>query len=533
MNDRHEQPTASGSPVLREVPFALGAWLRTDVLILLGIFFVFYYFKLSTFSISIDDELSAVRESANVWLVQGRWGIYLLERFCISEQVVPFFPFFVFGCCLALSYPILLSAFGVRRLTPVHYAAFPMYAAFPIWMFAVSFFSNTIGFGLGQLLAACAVRSCAPLLSAASGVALQRPTWPRKLALVVRPAAFAAAAISMYQTFAFSVAVLGLALILVASLNEGTQWRAAARRCVILLLILAVAALLYEVVELVLLALVGLGKEHYVGNFLNLPALLHEPGHVLALVTSNITGTYAGDASIFGIAAYAFAVVVGCGIAALASWPEVSVGKRVLLVVAAVAMLALPFTLHVAAGGDLPARTLVAVPATMWFFAMLGMTSPRRWLAKLAFVAVIVAAVQILYISNLLQAANDFVRKHDEALAAAIYTRIVSVNADIFSDNETAALVDFYGAKKFDSVYPRPHPSTLGYSFFEWDGGNIYRIVTYMHVLGYSQLQIPSPAQRHLNDALFRDMPAWPNPASVRVANGMTLIKLGAEPGFR
>jgi hypothetical protein len=502
--------------------------LRADVLILLGIFTFFYYFKLSTFSISIDDELSAVRASADVWLIQGRWGIYLLERWVISEQVVPFFPFFIFGCCLALSYPILLSAFGIKRLTVVHYAAFALYAAFPIWLFAISFFSNTIGFGLGQLFAIGAVRACRPVLLDAPGVL--RMTWSRTLARLLRAAAFAAAAIGMYQSFIFSVAALGLALILVASLDEGVQLRVAFRRCAMLLLTLGVAVVLYEAVELVLLALVGVGKERYVGNFLNLPALLNEPGHVLALVGSNIAGTYGGAARIFGVAAYAFAIVVGCGIAALVSWPGASAGKRLLLAVAAVAILALPFALHVAAGGDLPARTLVAVPAIVWFFAMLGMTSPHRRLAKFSFVAVVVAAVHILYIVNLLQAANEFARKHDEALAATIYTRIVEVNPNI---SDVAPLVDFYGGKKFDSVYPRPHPATSGYSFFEWDGGNIYRIVTYMHVLGYKQIQIPSPTQRHLNDALFREMPVWPNPGSVRLANGMTLIKLGAEPGFR
>jgi hypothetical protein len=532
MNPSQEksQATAPVSATMHAAPFKLDALFRFDVLILLGIFIVFYYFRLSTFSISIDDELGAVRDSANIWLVQGRWGIYLLERFFISEQVVPFFPFFIFGCCLAFSYPILLSAFGVRRLTLVHYVAFPLYAAFPVWLFAVSFFSNTIGFGLGQLLAACAVRCCRPLLLDAPGVVLGRATWRRTLGRMLCAAAFAAVAIGMYQTFVFSVAALGLALIMVVGLDEGVQWRAAFGRCVILLLTLVLAVVLYEAVELTFLALLNLGREHYVGNFLNLPPLLHNPGHVLALVARNIAGTYGGDARTFGIAAYGFAVTVGCGIIALAIWPGVSAGRRVLLVAAAIALLALPFNLHVLAGGELPARTLVAVPALMWFFAMLGMTSPRRWLAKLSFVAVLVSALQILYIVNLLQTANEFARKHDEALAAAIYARIVSVNSQA---SERTALVDFYGATPFDSVYPRPTPVTAGYSFFEWDGGNVHRIVGYMHLLGYTQLQIPTPEQQHLNDAVFREMPAWPDPGSVRVANDMTLIKLGTLPGYR
>jgi len=292
------------------------------------------------------------------------------------------------------------------------------------------------------------------------------------------------------------------------------------------LLTLVAALILYALVELVFLRALNLGSERYMGTLVNLPALLHDPLHVLALASLNLVHVYGGGSQIFGVAAWAFPLIVCCGIAALACWPGVAARQRALLLLAALAMLTVPFILHVTAGGDFPPRTLVSVPAVIWFFAMLGMTSPRRWLAKLSFAAVLLAALQILYVVNLLQTANEFARKHDEALAAAVYARIVSIDP-------SPSTVDFYGAQPFDSVYPRPLAATGGYSFFEWDGGNIYRIAAYMRLLGYPHLQIPTPEQRRRNDDVFHNMPTWPSADAVRAANGMILVKLGPLPGSR
>ncbi len=137
--------------------------------------------------------------------------------------------------------------------------------------------------------------------------------------------------------------------------------------------------------------------------------------------------------------------------------------------------------------------------------------------------------MQSLYALNLLQTANEFVRKHDEALAAAVYARIVAV--DPGAKDGTA--VDVYGEQPFDSVYPRPTPATMGYSFFEWDGGNVHRITAYLRLLGYPRFAVASERQRRQNDPVFLDMPIWPAPGAVRTFNGVILIKLGPNPSLR
>ena len=522
MNNEEKSPAKRSRPLLAGIQVVPKAWLRIDLIAFLLIFFIFYHFKLSAFSLSIDDELGATRMSAAVWLVQGRWGIYLVEQ-VFRQQVVPFFPFFIFGCCMSASYALLLSAFGVTRSRFVHYLAFAIYAAFPVWVFALSFFSNAIGFGLGQLCAVFALYLARSLL-------LSPTPSENRLSVVLRSAALGAAAIGMYQSFIFTIATLGLCMIATAALKDDMAWRPAFRRVAALAAIGMVSIAIYEAVEWFFLWLTGLGHQHYIGAIVNLPALLAEPLHVSALVLQEMLRIYGGSSMVYGAPVYALGATLACGILALLSWPGIAPLRRVRLAIIIAVVLGLPFTLHVTAAGWIPARTLVAVPMVAWFFALLAMTSPHAWLARTTTVVVAVSLLQMLYVANLLQAGNEFARKHDEALAAAISTRIAEVNR---GNTARPLLIDFYGGRPFDSVYPRPPSATEGFSFFEWDGGNADRMLAYLRLLGHADLQLPSPQQRHDNDSVFAQMPIWPDSGSVRMANGMTLVKLGALAGYR
>lgn len=178
----------------------------------------------------------------------------------------------------------------------------------------------------------------------------------------------------------------------------------------------------------------------------------------------------------------------------------------------------------------MPTRTLVAVPAVVWLFAVIGMTSRSYALALIAFLSTALALMQIIYTSNLLQAAHQFARIHDQALAAQISDRIVEAHPD-FDPRKTYA-VDFFGAHPFVTSYPRPPSSTSGFSFFEWDGGNEERILDYMGLIGYANLRTPSFDQRRRDLSEFQQMSEWPSRDSVRIVGDVTLVKLGPARGF-
>jgi hypothetical protein len=203
---------------------------------------------------------------------------------------------------------------------------------------------------------------------------------------------------------------------------------------------------------------------------------------------------------------------------------------RLLLLGTVLGLLAMPFLQDVLNAGAMPPRTLVAAPILIAFLAMLALSARARWLNAAAVVLSLVAALQITGAAVAMHAAGELARKHDEALAVQLYQRIVAVAPQRKPGVPIA--VDFFGAKKFETAFPRPAWSTAGYSFFEWDGGNEGRMLNYMHLLGYTDLVAASEAQRQQNLTTARLMPAWPAEGSVRWQNDAAFVRLGAEPGW-
>ena len=67
-------------------------------------------------------------------------------------------------------------------------------------------------------------------------------------------------------------------------------------------------------------------------------------------------------------------------------------------------------------------------------------------------------------------------------------------------------------------------------SFFDWDGGNLLRMVTYMKVMGYQNINMLGEAERRRVTPLFAEMPVWPAAGSVRKVDDGYLVKLSQDP---
>ncbi len=275
---------------------------------------------------------------------------------------------------------------------------------------------------------------------------------------------------------------------------------------------------------------IGLREDQYLDKFQNWRPLFHSPLTVIAAAADQALQVYGGSSAVYGLMAFGFPLVLCVGLLATATIPGTSAKQRGVSLVLGAVVLVMPFLQNLLSGGQMPLRTLVSVPALFWVFAMVGMTSRRKWLAALSLCATVVCWFQLLYSFNLIQSANHFARIHDEALAAAIYAKIV--DGDPAFSTDRVYKIDFFGAKRFDTIYPRPWSSTSGYSFFEWDEGHPVRIVAYMHLIGYTNIEVADQAQREADLAVFEKMPPWPAKDSVRVIGDVTLVKLGPKRGW-
>jgi hypothetical protein len=164
-----------------------------------------HFSSLSPFSLTPDGE-GGVRTSADVWVAQGRWLVYFIEGFILTQPTVPFLPDAIFCVCAALSYVLLVRAHGLA-ITWRTYALFPIFCAFPTWAYIAEFYANLPSASLGLLLSSAgrfiSTRSCIRV-EPASGVAAHRARHGRAGALL-------AAAVGAYSIFAVT---FGLGIVL-------------------------------------------------------------------------------------------------------------------------------------------------------------------------------------------------------------------------------------------------------------------------------------------------------------------------------
>jgi hypothetical protein len=484
---------------------------------------VLYLPELSVFSLSIDEEVSAFRtDAAESWLGQGRWTIYLVETLFFRQPVMPFLPVFVFCVLGAAAYIWLLRAHQIQRPDYRTYLLFPIFIFFPSWFFILEFYANTPGIAVG-LLTACYAIYCFSRLTGPDSSKIAS----RDKAIIFASAALCGAiAIGAYQSFLMLLGAMGVGVILTRLLAGGSARGASWRGLIVLGSICLFSLVLYYSVLRALMVAFDVRPSSYLDGFIQFHDFLTAPGKLIERSGLEFWLVYSGGVKVYGHLAWAFGLVVAGGIVyAVMNARRYGIavafaGAGLIFVV-----LAAPFALHPISGGVMPYRSLVAVPYAVWLcgFLMLGFRTRVLKVASLFLVGVVI--FQSMYTLSLSAAANSLVRDHDRLLAKDIYDRIADANSGF--DPARTYHVDTFGNVPFKSPYPRISSSTTGASFFEWDDGNPYRILSFMRLIGYTNVEPVDNSQRAQLIENFVTMPAWPDRGSVKVVDGATLVKLG------
>jgi len=113
-------------------------------------------------------------------------------------------------------------------------------------------------------------------------------------------------------------------------------------------------------------------------------------------------------------------------------------------------------------------------------------------------------------------------------LASQIYNRIGLVDPHI--NRKDNIVVNIFGHANFVQLaYRVPWSASMGVSFFDWDNGNMRRIVAYMRLMGYRVVGLPN-SERQKYARYFEDMPVWPADGSIKKVDNVYLIKLSESP---
>lgn len=478
---------------------------------LFAIFVAMYFSELASFSLSIDEELAALRTDSSIWIAQGRWGAYLIERFLIPNPVMPLLAPAIFGVGCVAAYLLVMDAIAKHELSIAEYACFAIFCAFPTWFFIVEFYSNIAAVGIGMAAGAFAIW----LINKRD-----IPAVGSRFLVAVAAGGFA---ISIYQSFAPAILVLGIA-VCVLQARAGIE-RSLPKDLIRVGVLVAGSAIFYAVGNAIFKSFTSKRSEYFESLFQPVFFFQH-PVMVTGRVLEAIGGALGLDRGTYGVILWAVPLLLILGGWTL--FKELS-RTRLLLLAAALVCLFIPFGVHVLAAGIMPVRSLVGLPIAVWLFVYLAVTSSNARISIVSSILLGVVIFQIQVIQNYRQASSYLVDKHDTLLAAAIYDRLAAMPA---FDAKRSYALSVFGGLPFATNYPRPPSSTVGYSFFEWDGGNAKRIAYYMKLLGYFNLNDPTEQQVDQTIVRLSTMPVWPAPGSLETQGDIVLIRLGETPSY-
>lgn len=481
-----------------------------------AVFMLVYGVELSNFSLSIDEEIaSSITTTAITWLSQGRWGMGLITWVLPNFEAIPLLSTVLFG--VGLLFATMRGVIDFRLTGPQAYLYAVVHAGFPLWLHIAEFNTFAAGFGFG-------------IAAAASGAGFAvRAKSTGGLLLSVALLAFA---ISVYQTLAIYAALYAL-LALHAEFDAGllTDAKPAKRALVVNVMRVAglfIAALLvYWSTQQLAMKVVGI-EMAYVDVYWQGDRLRSDPVGTL-LAGTRVLGEYlAGRESMY--------LGWGAGVLFL-TWlgllPTFVLSRdrsrraaaRLLVswcvVLVAVAMIAVPFVLS---AGTLPIRSHVAWPLlAAWLASRIELPPGMRWRvacgAGLAYYSVVVCSIgaSLFYTERLVRAA-------DAALTQRLAPAIFEAAGPMANTPVPFTLVGQFYLPVEGQIQ---RAGVFGTSFYEHDGGNVRRAALYMKTLGMHGFDPVWLGNRPDLIPSARSMPTWPAPGSVRLVNGVVVVKLG------
>jgi Glucosyl transferase GtrII len=510
--------TGEPSSTLRLKPFGL----------LAAIFVLAYLFDLTHFSLSIDDESWAFFGSAAEWISQGRWPLYLIDQLFLPQPILPFLPIACFGAFCCAGYLLLIGAAPGRLPQNRDLALFPVFCAFPTWSFLTVFKTNVPGAGLALFC------GCLAAYYFRGFCKTERRT-PREWALLFLPVGIlGATAIGCYQSFVLFLAVSFFSDAANRFFEHEDKSRLSREAGLACGLIFASLVLYWGITEF-FLKVTGVSI-HYVDSYFHPEVFWKHPVPVTAQTVLTALKVYSGSPEVYGRSCRMVGVLILA--ASLSLWFRTRryglLQGSFLTLVFLGTILLIPFGLHFLSGGNMPSRILVAVPAAIWSVIQLGATDAPVIIRRYSLPVILIFTIwPIAHVRSVFHAEEELAALHDQALAVQLATRISALNTGTWSNaSGVPTRIDVFGGQPIHSIYPVVESSTIGASFFDWDGGNPIRISSYMNLLGYPHSE-PAPGDRardHLTS--FAGMPEWPAPGSVQLAqDGTVLIKLSDKPG--
>jgi hypothetical protein len=464
-----------------------------------------YGFAMTTFSLSIDDEVFLQEDHSRVWITSDRFGIFAIKFALDDVFPLPFFNTFI--SCLVLGLSALAWCFLfvrasegrlARSMALIVFAVF--FSTLPANAYYLTFDIYNIEVSFGHLFAALGVFSLYVYK-------VER----RSVIFLFLTVLLFTACIAIYQSFVFVLFAGLFAAMMVASAAT------IARDTVLRFLILGCALiLLATVLHFGLSRALRPQQAEYIDVFFNWGKL--DRNFIIAWLTRTTLATLSGEGFVGGVSV---PIALCAGVAGALTC--VFKGRQLLLVpTLMLGLVAAPFLLSLALGTAMPLRTQQTLSLAFGSFFLLFALAFAEW----RFTGPILAIVGIWFFFS-----------NGQANTRLFLTEYLTYQRDVVIANEIARRLTDRGweGEPLAIVATGRLPAqkgrflvqseTFGGSFLDWDNGS--RLPYFMLHLGYTFLG-PTAAERQLAQESAKTMPSWPSADSVRLAGKLAVVKLGA-----
>ncbi len=478
------------------------------VALLSGVAIAAYGFELFNLNLTIDEELHGFAYHDTMWIAQGRWGMFLLNRLLIPYPTIPFVPLFVALVFHVAAVLILLGVWGVAsKLEQV--AVGSIAVSFPTMAYLYTFNTLNYGIGIGLFLTALSLL----LFTRLSGLRQLLAAIPGTLSISIYHGLFVALV---------CVYVVQLVCVELQSRKRSIDLRNLLK----IVSILGLSAATYYVVQKLFLLASASGIV-YIDQFFDINFAREHFDVVLKRTLSVVRKVYMGSPAVYGSRVTFLApilVVAAIGVLGALRSSSLAAWNKLLIGLAAVGFLLLPLSVGLLMRGEVAIRFLVALPFVVAGFVMLGMRAYSRNGQMLIGIAAGVCVFQFVLSTNYLFSASHLALQADRVLGAMLMARIEEAQESTGGESKYFEVIGYFQRAPTKLI---PKSETFGASFFEWDQGNPYRIGGFLRTLGYEGLS-PLPRERRLQFTAVGDsMPLWPRKGSIAKVGDTVLIKFG------
>jgi hypothetical protein len=467
-----------------------------------------YGFELFNFNLTIDEEVAANLSGPNLaWISQGRWGMYLLNKFFLPFTVIPFVPLFLALIFHLGAILIILTGLEINgKFEKIIIGSIGI--AYPGIAYAYTFSTLNYGIGIGLFCVALSLY----FFIKTSGL--------RRLIAVI-PAAFA---ISIYQGLLPALFAVYLLYIIKVWLLPDTK---KVKTLLQVFSICVMAILLYYIVQKFVVAISRVPATGYVDQYFDFGYLKSNSKYILSRLGSFLFMVYTGNKAVYGQEVQilgVFMLVLSFGIFITTWKSKVNFPNKVLILIFSVFFLLLPFASGLFTSGYLAMRFLVCLPITMSGWVILGMNNNSRIYKSVVAILAAACLLQFAISTNHLFASSSLALERDRIIGSQLIERIENQEG---VSKKSIKYLEMIGYLNNPSTELIPRSETFGASFFDWDQGNVWRVLMFLQTLGYNDLEALPLGQRAQMVETAIAMPIWPDRGSVKVVGDIVLVKFG------